>query len=557
MQANGELKLVSRRPDGRLPDRMHEAWVQVHRNVPVHGAGVTRQRAGETTVSVLGTLHRSIDLATTPSLPWEEAVVRAASLAGSGPATADPPRLMVLPTPLGRYVLVWRVTMRDLRTYFIDAANGDLVHREDLVVEQQQSAAVGAGAGITGQRKKISVSGARRLFGEGFEARDQLRGAEIVTLDMHEIPSKFWYLLDPATSWEPEDVAFDLDNDWGVPSIVDVHAYTGLTYDYLLQRQQWRGMDGKNGRIMTIANFLWGNALFAPPPFGPEGTGAVAFGSTPGGISFASLDIVSHEIMHGVTFFSVRDRTGEPFGSAHTYIPGPSSLTLGDNSWGCGDSWTFGDGASGPLLCREGRLLLFWNEAGAINEAYSDILGIASEFAFHPPGDGPVRADWLQGEDLGIPSRSLENPGSISLGGPFVYPDEPAGALRFLVAHMGGNLIRYTPLGLSRGRAFGAGAGDYDGVHWNSTILSHSFYLAVEGGRHRSSGVQVAGAGRESLDAVTRIFFRAMTEMMPARGTFPIAAAAIRQSARDLHGAGSPEHIAVDQALAAVGLPAR
>ena len=29
---------------------------------------------------------------------------------------------------------------------------------------------------------------------------------------------------------------------------------------------------------------------------------------------------------------------------------------------------------------------------------------------------------------------------------------------------------------------------DYDGVHWNSTILSHAFYLAIEGGRNATTG---------------------------------------------------------------------
>ena len=45
-----------------------------------------------------------------------------------------------------------------------------------------------------------------------------------------------------------------------------------------------------------------------------------------------------------------------------------------------------------------------------------------------------------------------------------------------------------------------------------------------------------------------------MTHLMPARTTFPMTAAVIRQSAVDLFGTDSATHRAVDQALYAVGL---
>ena len=39
------------------------------------------------------------------------------------------------------------------------------------------------------------------------------------------------------------------------------------------------------------------------------------------------------------------------------------------------------------------------------------------------------------------------------------------------------------------------GPGGYDGSHWNSLILSHAYYLAIEGGTNASTGLTVAGAG--------------------------------------------------------------
>ena len=94
----------------------------------------------------------------------------------------------------------------------------------------------------------------------------------------------------------------------------------------------------------------------------------------------------------------------------------------------------------------------------------------------------------------------------------------------------------------------------YSGVHWNSTALSHAFYLAIEGGRNATTGRTVDGVGAASRDDVERVFFRAMTDLLPARTSIPMAAAVIRQSAVDLFGAGSATHRAVDQALSAVGL---
>ena len=75
---------------------------------------------------------------------------------------------------------------------------------------------------------------------------------------------------------------------------------------------------------------------------------------------------------------------------------------------------------------------------------------------------------------------------------------------------------------------------DNGGVHWNATILGHAFYLAIEGGRNATSGRTVQGVGLANRKQIERVFFRAMTEIMPSFADFPIAAAVLGQSARDL-----------------------
>ena len=95
---------------------------------------------------------------------------------------------------------------------------------------------------------------------------------------------------------------------------------------------------------------------------------------------------------------------------------------------------------------------------------------------------------------------------------------------------------------------------DPDASDRGRLILSHAYYLAVEGGTHRSSGMTVEGVGGDNRAEIERIFFRVPTELIPASASLPIAAAVIRQAAFDLAPAGDAQR-AVDHALRAVGLP--
>jgi hypothetical protein len=91
-------------------------------------------------------------------------------------------------------------------------------------------------------------------------------------------------------------------------------------------------------------------------------------------------------------------------------------------------------------------------------------------------------------------------------------------------------------------------------VHINAGIPGHAFYLAVEGGTNRTSGLTVQGVGAANREQIEKVFYRAFTLLMPSSSTFATARAATIQSARDLHGAGSSVERAVTQAWDAVGV---
>jgi thermolysin len=180
--------------------------------------------------------------------------------------------------------------------------------------------------------------------------------------------------------------------------------------------------------------------------------------------------------------------------------------------------------------------LLYQNESGALNESFADIMGTSVEFFYHPVSSTPFtgaqtrKADYVCGEDTvrakwagtrhGI--RSLENPGLY--GDPDHYS------------------IRYT------------GSGDYGGVHSNSGIPNQAFYLAVEGGTNRTSGITVQGVGGANRAQIEKVFYRAFVYLLPSNATFATARAATIRAAHDLYGVGGTVANTVTQAWSAVGV---
>jgi thermolysin len=168
--------------------------------------------------------------------------------------------------------------------------------------------------------------------------------------------------------------------------------------------------------------------------------------------------------------------------------------------------------------------LIYLNESGALNEAFSDIMGTSVEFFFQPAGNGVMRADYLAGEDVFRPG------GIRSMSDPQAFGDPDHYSRRF------------------------TGTADNGGVHINSGIANQAFYLAIEGGTNRTSGLAVQGVGGSNREQIERVFYRAFTQMLPANATFSIARAATIQSARDIFGANSNAERAITQAWTAVGV---
>jgi thermolysin len=98
------------------------------------------------------------------------------------------------------------------------------------------------------------------------------------------------------------------------------------------------------------------------------------------------------------------------------------------------------------------------------------------------------------------------------------------------------------------------GTADNGGVHFNSSIANHAFYLAIQGGTNFTSRLTVQGVGAANREQIEKAFYRAFVFMLPASATFATARSATIQAARDLYPANAAVATAITQAWTAVGV---
>ncbi|HEX8428102.1 M4 family metallopeptidase [Hymenobacter sp.] len=210
-----------------------------------------------------------------------------------------------------------------------------------------------------------------------------------------------------------------------------------------------------------------------------------------------------------------------------------------ENAYWNGSVMTYGDGATrfdpltsldvcaheiGHAVCSSTANLTYSNESGALNEGFSDIWGAAVEYY-----KAPTKATWLIGEDIDKvrPSlRSMSNPNAE--GQPDTY----------------------------KGTSWYTGTGDNGGVHTNSGVLNHWFYLlsvGKTGTNDIGSSYSVTGIG---IDAAAKIAYRTESVYLTASSNYAATRTYSIQAATDLYGAGSAQVTAVTNAWYAVGVGA-
>ncbi len=210
-----------------------------------------------------------------------------------------------------------------------------------------------------------------------------------------------------------------------------------------------------------------------------------------------------------------------------------------DNAFWDGSRMTYGDGNTfdaltsldvaaheiGHGVCSSTANLVYSYESGALNEAFSDIWAACVEDVMAPGEKQP----YLIGEDIGpggSPLRNMINPNAE--GQPDTY----------------------------LGDQWYTGSGDNGGVHYNSGVLNHCFYiLAVGESGTNDNGDSYAVPGIGIIKA-GKIFYRAEAVYLSANSQYADARTACIQSAADLYGASSDEVCSTTNAFHATGVGA-
>ncbi len=207
-----------------------------------------------------------------------------------------------------------------------------------------------------------------------------------------------------------------------------------------------------------------------------------------------------------------------------------SVMTYGDGSGTGGfDILTALDVAGheiGHAVCSNTANLTYQNESGAMNEGFSDIWGACIEY-----NAAPTKSTWLIGEDIERRSghlslRSMSNPKTE--GQPDTY----------------------------KGTNWYTGTADSGGVHTNSGVLNHWFYIlsvGKTGTNDIGSSYNVTGI---TIAKAQKIAYRLESVYLTANATYANARTSAIQSAVDLYGVGSAEVIATTNAFYAVGVGA-
>jgi Zn-dependent metalloprotease len=212
-----------------------------------------------------------------------------------------------------------------------------------------------------------------------------------------------------------------------------------------------------------------------------------------------------------------------------------------DNAFWDGQEMIFGDG-DGQLFNRftiavdimghelthgvteDEAQLVYFRQSGALNESISDVFGsLVKQYALGQKAD---EADWLIGAGLiaGAPEQALR-----SMKAPGTAYDHPLLGKDRQPAHMD-DYVQTTS--------------DNGGVHTNSGIPNHAFYLAA------------ANLGGTAWETAGRIWYEALRDprLRPTAMFKTFARTTLRAAQRLGYATGSDEYKAVQQAWAEVGL---
>jgi Zn-dependent metalloprotease len=447
-----ELNLV--RDESDALGMHHVRFQQRYNGVDVFGAQIVAHLRGKQVMAIGGTYFPDIAADTQPGLTLAQAIGRARAAVGAPDAEVSGARSgLAIYARGGRNTLTWKVELLSMARpgrwlVFVNAHSGRIDHGINML-ETALS------------RKTYTTNNTTVLPG---------------LLVCSDSPA------DPTCSDAVTQAA---------------HDNAGKVYNYYSTKFGRDSVDGKGLALISTAHFSsdYNNAFW---------NGSQMVYGDGDGVVFSplsqSLDVVAHELTHGVTDFSAD--------------------------------------------------LVYEDESGALNESYSDVLGVFAD-AF---GRNSTTADWALGEGVYTPGvagdalRDMADPHkgsdpftnayncSYRPGQPF-YCGQPASLSEF--ARLPISFFEEVP-------------SDNGGVHINSGIPNKAANLVTDGGTF--GGVTVAGIGVAKAE---QIYYRTLTHYLTPYSGFMAARNSSIQACTDLigqFGITAGNCASVRDAFAAVGI---
>jgi bacillolysin len=463
-----------------LPADVVQVWTATHRDgttqtrfqqkvgdALVLGGQFTVLRQGATTTAVIGAYYPRLVAKNSRALGPEQARGVAQGRVGAEGSWSE--GLMIDPADGRLFYKVENRRPAQRWIHWIDAGNGSVRKAYDAIAYD------GPGIGVKGDTKQLdtSVQGGTNVLvtSDGRQA----------TYDAQN--TRFF-------NARPGILFADADDVWnlagrdspGQPAGVDAHYYAGVTDDFYLSTLGRNSLDDAGMQMISSAHFArnYNNAFWDGSQVTYGDGDRRNFREFSGG-----LDVVAHELTHGVTEFTSN--------------------------------------------------LIYEFESGALNEAFSDMIGNSTEFFAATGGVDPAGSpDWLIAEDISLVADA--ELGFRNMGDPR-EDDDPDHYSEFVVT-----------------------TADNGGVHTNSGIPNHAYYLAVNGGRN--AGCDATGSNGHTHTADCDINVQGVG-LAVAQQTFYLGFTSLQETAnmcdaRNATVAASPgaNRRSISDAWAAVGVKA-
>ncbi|HDR4454450.1 M4 family metallopeptidase [Bacillus thuringiensis] len=358
-------------------------------------------------------------------------------------------------------------------TYLVNAHNGemlkDMVQESSLKISEEYVQSVKENktsnfTSLTGTGK--DDLGVTRTFGiskqtsGNYALADYTRGQGIETYDVN------YRDITNEESYYPGILATSVSTTFNDPKAVSAHFLATKVYDFYKEKYKRNSFDNKGNKVVSVVH-AWDSGGTNDPENWEN-----AFSTNINNISM---------LLYGDPMVKAFDIAGHEF--THAVTSSESNLE-------------------------------FSGESGAINEALSDIMGMAIEKYIN---NGEF--NWTIGEQTGSIFRNMKNPTAINFSDGLPYPDDYS---------------KYNDLN----------GEDYGGVHFNSSIINKVAYLIAQGGTH--NGVNVNGIGE---DKMFDIFYYANTDELNMTSNFSELKLACLKVATNKYGTNSIEVQAVQNAF--------